>query len=112
MSQDFQVSLRNVRIAARKARLVVDLVRGRPVQDALDILRTTQKKASPMVAKLIHSAIANATNQATIDADLLYVSEAYVGDGPMMKRFLPRAQGRASAIRKRSSHIVVKLAEY
>ena len=103
--------MRNTRISARKARLVVDMVRGRPVSVALDTLKLTNKKAAPLVYGLIQSAIANATSEATVDIDRLVVSEAFVDEGATLKRFLPRAQGRATPIRKRSSHITVKLAE-
>lgn len=111
MSQAYRSYLKGVRIAPRKARLVVDLVRGKHVQDALDILKFTNKRAAPVVAKMISSAIANAQGAATIDVDSLVVSEAFVDEGPTLKRFLPRAQGRATPIRKRTSHITVKLKE-
>ena len=111
MEQKYKAILRNTRISARKARLVVDLVRGKPVSVALDTLRLTNKKAAPLVQKLIQSAMANATSNATVDVDRLVVSEVFVDEGPTLKRYLPRAQGRATPIRKRSSHITVKLAE-
>ena len=81
------------------------------VQDALDTLRFLNKKAAPMVSKLIGSAMANATSQATVDVDGLVISEAYVDEGRTMKGWLPRAQGRATPLRKRSSHITIKLRE-
>lgn len=105
----FKRRLKAVRISPRKARLVVDLVRGKGVQEALDILKFTNKKAAPIVAKLISSAIADAQGKATVDLDGMIVGKAYVDEGPTMKRFLPRAQGRATPIRKRSSHITVEL---
>lgn len=111
MEQQFKAILRNTRISARKARLVVDMVRGKPVSVALDTLKLTNKKAAPLVSKLIQSAMASATSQATVDVDRLVVSEVFVDEGATLKRFLPRAQGRATPIRKRSSHITVKLAE-
>ncbi len=111
MEQKYKAILRNTRISARKARLVVDMVRGKPVSVALDTLRLTNKKAAPLVQKLIQSAMANATSNATVDVDRLIVSEVFVDEGPTLKRYLPRAQGRATPIRKRSSHITVKLAE-
>ncbi len=111
MEQQFKAILRNTRISARKARLVIDLVRGKPVSVALDTLKLTNKKAAPLVSKLIQSAMANAQNNATVDVDRLVVSEAFVDEGATLKRYLPRAQGRATPIRKRSSHITVKLAE-
>ncbi len=103
--------LRAARIAPRKMRLVVDMVRGKPVQTALDILKLTNKKGAPIVSKLIHSAITNATSRSTVDVDRLYVAEVFVNEGPVLKRFIPRAQGRATPIRKRMSHITVKLSE-
>ncbi len=111
MSKVYKAYLRGVRVSPRKARLVVDLVRGKLVQDALDTLKFTHKKSAPLVAKMIHSAIASAKAQATVDVDNLKLAEVYVGDGPTLKRFLPRAQGRATPIRKRTSHITVKLQE-
>lgn len=111
MTEAYKSYLKAVRIAPRKARLVVDLVRGKHVQDALDILKFTNKRAAPVVAKMINSAIANAQNVATIDVDHLVVNKVYVDEGPTMKRFLPRAQGRATPIRKRTSHITVELKE-
>ena len=111
MEQQFKAILRNTRISARKARLVVDMVRGKPVSVALDTLKLTNRKAAPLVSKLIHSAMASATSNATVDVDRLVVSEVFVDEGATLKRFLPRAQGRATPLRKRSSHITVKLAE-
>lgn len=107
----YQSYLRQTRIAPRKARLVVDLVRGRHVQDALDALKFTNKKAAPVLAKMIKSAMASAADAAVVDVDRLVISEAFVDEGPTMKRFLPRAQGRATPIRKRTSHITVRLKE-
>ena len=106
----FNAALNGFRMSPRKVRLVVDLVRGRHVQDALDILAVTHKKAAPVLSKLISSAVANASQAGDVDVDGLFVSEAYVGDGPTLKRFCPRAQGRAAAIRKRTSRITIKLA--
>ncbi|SME88952.1 50S ribosomal protein L22 [Pseudobacteriovorax antillogorgiicola] len=111
MEQQFKAILKNTRISARKARLVVDMVRGKPVSVALDTLKLTNRKAAPLVSKLIQSAMANATSSATVDVDRLVVSEVFVDEGATLKRYLPRAQGRATPIRKRSSHITVKLAE-
>lgn len=103
--------LRNVRIAPRKARIVVDLVRSKPVGEALSILQFTTKKASPMVSKLINSAISNIEMSDELDWDIddLVVSEIYVDEAPTMRRFKPRAQGRATRINKRTSHITVVL---
>ena len=111
MARSYQAVLRNIRITPRKARLVTDLVRGKPVSVALDTLKATQKKAAPILSKLIQSALANATSTSTVDVDRLIVREVFVDEGQSLKRFLPRAQGRATQVKKRSSHITVKLAE-
>lgn len=103
--------LRTVRIAPRKVRLVVDLVRGKKVGEAIAILKHTPKAASLVVEKLIMSAIANAEHNYEMDPNNLVISQAYVDEGPTLKRFRPRAQGRASAINKRTSHITVILTE-
>lgn len=106
-----KASILNIRIAPRKARVVIDLVRNKPVEEALQILQFTPKKASPVVAKLIESAIYNVrtSEQLDWDADDLYVAQAYVNEGPTMRRFMPRAQGRATRINKRTSQITVVL---
>ena len=96
-----------VRMTPMKCRRVVDLVRGLPVQEALDILRFAPQAASEPVAKVIASAAANAENNKQLDAGSLFISSAYVDEGPTLKRFRPRAQGRAYRIRKRTSHITV-----
>ena len=103
---------RYVRVAPMKARRVVELIRGLPVDDALDVLRFAPQDASEQIGKVLHSAIANAEHTAHersqhVDTDALFVSEAYVDEGPTLKRFRPRAQGRAYRIRKRTSHITV-----
>lgn len=103
--------LRTIRIAPRKVRLVVDLIRGKQVGEAIAILRHTPKTASPVVEKLIKSAIANAEHNYEMDPNSLVISEAFVDEGPTLKRFRPRAQGRASSINKRTSHITVVLTE-
>jgi len=102
---------RYVRIAPRKARLVVDLIRGKSVGEALAILRHTPKAASPIVEKLLNSAIANAEHNYQMNVERLYISQAYVNEGPTLKRYRPRAQGRAFPIRKRTSHITLVVAE-
>jgi large subunit ribosomal protein L22 len=102
---------RYVRIAPRKVRLVVDLIRGKEVGEAIAILRHTPKSSSPVLEKLINSALANAENNHNMDVNNLYISEAYVDEGPTMKRFMPRAMGRAARILKRTSHITVVLSE-
>ncbi|GIH12226.1 hypothetical protein Raf01_03980 [Rugosimonospora africana] len=98
---------RHVRMSATKARRVVDLVRGLPAKDALTVLQFAPQAASEPVYKVLASAIANAENNERLDPDSLLVSEAYVDEGPTLKRFRPRAQGRAYRIRKRTCHITI-----
>lgn len=100
---------RYVRISSRKVKIVIDLIRGKSVKDAEAILMFTPKAASEPVAKLLKSAIANAENNLDLSADTLYVAEAFANQGPTLKRFTPRAQGRATPIRKRTSHITIIL---
>lgn len=102
---------KTVRIAPRKARLVADLVRGKSVVEAVTILAHTNKAASPIIDKVIKSAAANAVNNHTMNEEKLFVKEILVNEGPTLKRFRPRAKGSASPIKKRTSHISVKLAE-
>lgn len=102
---------RSIRIAPRKAQLVVDLIRGKQVGEAIAILRHTPKAASPVVEKLLNSAIANAEHNYSMDVSKLVVTQVYVNQGPTMKRFRPRAMGRASRINKRTSHISLVVAE-
>lgn len=102
--------LRFVRVGPRKARLVADLIRGKGSGEAVNILRFTKKAAAKIVGKVLKSAIANAT-QKKIDVDRLYVKKITVDEGPMMKRFMPRALGRATMIRKKTSHIQIILDE-
>jgi large subunit ribosomal protein L22 len=98
-----------VRVSPMKARRVVNLIRNLPAQEALSVLKFAPQAASEPVAKVLASAIANAENNFSLDPDTLFVSQAYVDDGPMLKRFRPRAQGRAYRIRKRTSHITVEV---
>lgn len=100
-----------VHVSARKAGQVCDLVRGKNVNEALAILKFTPRYASEVVAKVIKSAAANAENNHEMDADKLYISHIVANQGPTMKRFMPRAQGRATEIRKRTSHIEVVVKE-
>jgi len=111
MSEASRAVLKNVRITPRKARLVINLVKGKPVQYAMDLLRMTNKKAAPIVYKMIESAVANAKEKQSVDVDRLIVGDGWADKGPVMKRWLPRAQGRATQILKRSSHITIKLRE-
>lgn len=99
------------RIAPRKARQVIDMIRGKRVGDAQTILKFTPRFAAEVIGKVLNSAIANAENNHKMNRDRLYISEAYVDQGPTMKRYMPRAQGRASAIHKRTSHITIVVAE-
>jgi large subunit ribosomal protein L22 len=111
MSQQAKAVVNNIRIPARKVRLVVDLIRGKKVGDAVAILRHTPRSASPVLEKLLNAAIANAEHNYQLDVNKLVVSEAFVNEGPTMKRFQPRSQGRAFSIFKRSSHITVVVSE-
>ncbi len=100
-----------VRVSPRKARLVVDLIRGRKAEEALNILALNRKAVSRVVSKVLKSAIANAENNNNMDIDALYVKKAFVDQGPVMKRIRPRAMGRANVIRRRTSHITIVLEE-
>ncbi|GAE31495.1 MULTISPECIES: 50S ribosomal protein L22 [Halalkalibacter] len=102
---------KQVRIAPRKVRLVVDLIRGKQVGEAIAILRHTPKAASPVVEKLLNSAIANAEHNYEMEPNNLVISEAFVDEGVTLKRFRPRAMGRASRINKRTSHITLVVTE-
>jgi len=102
---------RMVRTSPQKARLVIDLIRGLKAGDAITILRTTNKRVAPIIEKVLRSAIANAEDRdADIDVDELYVVEAYVNEGPRLKRIRPAPMGRAYRYQRRMSHIVVKVA--
>src|SRR5918999_2635002 len=98
---------RHVRLSATKARRVINLVRGLPAKEALTVLQFAPQAASEPIYKVLASAIANAENNERLDPDSLLVSEAFVDEGPTLKRFQPRAQGRAYRIRKRTCHITV-----
>ena len=103
---------RYIHISAQKARLVIDLIRGMKAGDAIATLRATKKKAAPLVEKILRSAISNAGNKSSeTDVDKLIVSEAYVNEGPRQKRIRPAPMGRAYRYQRRTSHIVVKVAE-
>ena len=103
--------LKGARISAQKARLVADQVRGKPVEEALNLLEFSSKKAAHIVKKVLDSAIANAENNEGADVDELKVSSIFVDEGMTMKRLRPRAKGRADRIFKRSCHITVKVAD-
>jgi large subunit ribosomal protein L22 len=98
---------RYVRVSPTKARRVIDLLRGLPAQDALNTLKFAPQDVSEQIYKVVASAVANAEHNSQLDPDTLFVSEAFVDEGPTLKRFRPRAQGRAYRIRKRTSHITV-----
>jgi len=103
---------RYIRVSAQKARLVVDLIRGQKAGQALTTLRSTNKRIAPTVEKVLQSAIANAQNRfEDVDVDRLVVAEAYVNEGPRMKRIRPAPMGRAYRYQRRMSHIVIKVAE-
>lgn len=100
-----------IRISSSKVRIVIDLIRGKSVAEARAILMNTPKAATEPVLKLLNSAVANAENNLEMAADSLYIAEAYADQGPTLRRFRPRAQGRATRIRKRTSHITIVLDE-
>lgn len=102
---------RNIRIAPRKARIVIDLIRGKSIGEAANILRFTPKAASEVIIKVMKSAAANAEHNYNLDPNKLYVAEAMVDQGPTLKRWHPRAQGRIYPILKRSCHITVVVKE-
>ena len=98
-----------IRISSSKVAIVIDLIRGKQVMEAKAILRSTPKAACEPVEKLLDSAIANAENNMELNRDNLYVAEVYANQGPTLRRYRPRAQGRATRIRKRTSHITIVL---
>jgi large subunit ribosomal protein L22 len=102
---------KTVRIAPRKARLVIDLIRGKNVKEAQAILMFTPRGASPIILKVLNSAIANAEHNNNANVENLYVKEAFVNEGVRLKRLLPRAKGQGDIIKKRTSHITVVVAE-
>ncbi|WP_086934706.1 50S ribosomal protein L22 [Agarilytica rhodophyticola] len=103
--------LRGANISAQKARLVVDMIRGQSVEEALDVLTFSTKKGADLVKKVLESAIANAEHNEGADVDELKVSTVFVDEGVTMKRIRPRAKGRADRILKRTCHITVKVAD-
>lgn len=106
-----RATLRYARISPRKVKIVLDLIRNKPVGVAMGILKNTPKAASEYLEKLLASAIANAANNHNMDVNELYISECYASQGPTLKRVRPRAQGRAFRILKRTSHITLVLKE-
>ena len=109
--KEFRALHRHARISSRKARPVADLIRGKFVNEALEELDFVHRRASPMIEKVIRSAMANAGQDLDVDVNRLYVSDLRVDEGPTLKRWRPRAQGRVYPILKRSSHISVVLTE-
>lgn len=106
-----RATVKHVRISSRKVRIVNNLIRNKGVVEAKAILRNTPKAASPILLKLLNSAEANAVNNNDLNADNLYIAEIYANQGPTLKRIRARAQGRASRINKRTSHITIVLRE-
>ena len=106
-----RAQLKYARISPRKVKIVCDLIRGKDVKYARAVLENTPKAASPLLIKLLDSAVANAENNFGLDGENLYVSETFANPGPILKRGMPRAQGRMYRINKRTSHITVVVAE-
>ena len=104
-----QAHVKHIRLSSRKAGIVLDLIRGKNVDQAIAILMYTPKAASPVILKLLNSAIANAVNNQDLDRSTLYVAECYANPGPTLKRFVARSRGSASPMLKRTSHISVVL---
>ena len=102
---------RYLHIGPRKVRIVIDLIRGKSVQEALQILRFVPKRSAKAVEKVVRSAMANATNNFDMNEDRLYIAEAYADQGPVMKRYQPRARGQAYPILRRTSHLTIVLRE-
>ena len=100
---------RYIRISSRKCKIVLDLIRGKSVDQALAILMYTPKSAAPVLEKLLRSAIANAENNLNMDRGSLYVAEVYANQGPTLKRYRPKARGSATQILKRTSHLTIIL---
>ncbi len=103
--------LRFCRVAPRKARIVADMIRGRNVEEAISLLEFTPKKSAQIIRKVLHSAIANAEDTGEVDVDRLFIKRITVDQGPTLKRYRPRAQGRAYRINKKTSHIVLVVDE-
>lgn len=108
---EVKAKLRFARIGAQKARLVADMIRGKSINEVTRILAFEEQKAGKIIKKLVESAVANAEVKQVIDVDNLFVKTILVDEGPVIKRFMPRSQGRATEIKKRTSHINVVLDE-
>jgi large subunit ribosomal protein L22 len=111
MAKEVRAIAKYVRISPRKVRIVMDLIRGKDVADALAILKFTPKRGAVLITKVLNSAIANAENNFDMDAENLYVSKCFVDQGPTIKRIHPRSRGQAFSILKRTSHITVIVSE-
>jgi len=111
MTKEAKAVARFVRISPRKARAVIDLIRGKELVEAEAILKFTVHKGTEPIGKVLQSAAANAEHNFEMNRDALYVKEAFVDGGPVMKRMMPRAQGRADIIKKRTSHITIVVGE-
>ena len=108
---DVRATAKTVRFTPRKVRLVLDMVRGRSVEEALAILKFTPNHAATAVAKVVKSAAANATNNNQLNAENLYIKACYANEGVVLKRIMPRAKGNAAQILKRTSHITVVVSD-
>ena len=108
---EVKASLKYARVGAQKARLVADAIRGMDVNEAIRSLTFMKQKTASLMKKLVESAVANAEQKQVIDVDNLYIKTVYVDEGPSMKRFRPRAQGRAFGVKKKMSHIKLVLDE-
>lgn len=106
-----RATVKNVRIPSSKVKIVIDLIRGKNVDDARAVLKFTPRAASPIVLKLLESAIANAVNNNELDRKGLYISEIYANEGPTLKRYVARSRGSASPWLRRTSHVTVVLDE-
>ena len=111
MAQEVKATAKYIRIAPRKVRIVMNLVRGKSVADALAILKFTPKVGADAVEKVLRSAVANAENNFDMDVDRLFISSAFVDQGPTLKRIHPRSRGQAFKILKRTSHVTVAVEE-
>ncbi len=108
---EVKATAKTLRIPPRKARLVLDLIRGKDAQEAAGILKFTPNVAAEAIAKVLKSAVSNAVNNNEMDEEKLYVKACYANEGVTLKRFMPRAKGSASAIHKRTSHITIVVDE-
>jgi large subunit ribosomal protein L22 len=106
-----RATLNDMRLSPRKARLVIDLIRGKQVEPAMQVLRYSPKKAAKLAYKLLESAVSNAREGARADVDRLWVTKGWVDEGRTLKRYMPAAHGRATPIRKRSAHMTIVLGE-